>query len=362
MVALHSPETLANLDNSAWKDLLVRARQSGLLARIENLLAERSLLDQVPEKARLQLAEARSFVERNQTDIRFEVNRVVRALSGLDTPIILLKGAAFLLTDLPPARRRFAADLDILVPKEQLESFELTLLAAGWQSTDITDYDNRYYREWMHEIPPLRHPDRLFVVDIHHTILPTTSRYRPSTKSLFASAVQLDDRSLKVLCPADMVLHSSVHLFTEEFTLGLRQLADLHDLLEYFGKTERFWGELLDRSRLHGLDRILYYLLRYSRRVFQTDIPTYAERAAQAHGPHIIVRAIMDMLVMSALKPSAPGESRPGRAVALWLLYIRSHWLKMPPLLLIRHLFVKALYRGKDRFWLTQDQSESKSH
>jgi hypothetical protein len=71
-------------------------------------------------------------------------------------------------------------------------------------------------------------------------------------------AVALDDRALKVLCPADMVLHGAAHLFTEESASGLRQLADLHDLLEHFGKEPSFWSELLARSRLHGLERILY--------------------------------------------------------------------------------------------------------
>jgi hypothetical protein len=323
-------------------------------------LEERELLKQIPEKARLQLTDARMFVERNQTDIRFEVNRVVRALSGLGMPIVLLKGAAYLLADLPPGRRRFATDLDILVPKDQLDLVEQTLLAEGWQKTDITDYDDRYYREWMHEIPALRHPDRLFAVDVHHTILPTTSRYIPDTKALFTSAIQLDDRSLKVLCPADMVLHCAVHSLAGEFTSGLRDLADLHDLLEFYGKTSEFWDQLIIRSSLHGLDRILYYLLRYARHVFGTNIPNSVEVASQRHAPHMFVRTIMDLLVMSAVKPVTPGESHPSRAITSWLLFVRSHWLKMPPLLLARHLLTKTLYRWRARLRPALAREETK--
>ena len=359
LLACRSPETLTKLSETAWQDLLLRARQSGLLPRLYSLLEERELLKQIPEKARLQLTNARMFVERNQTDIRFEVNRVVRALSSLGRPIILLKGAAYLLADLPPGRRRFATDLDILVPKEHLDLVERTLLAEGWQRRDISEYDDRYYREWMHEIPALGHPDRLFAIDVHHTILPTTNRYKPNSEALFASAVPLGDRSLKVLCPADMVLHGAVHLFTEEFTFVLRDLADLHDLLGHFGKTAEFWDELLARSSLHGLGRILYYLLRYTQRSFGTNIPNHVETAAQRHTPHMIVRSIMDFLVMSAVIPSTPGQWHPGRAIALWLLYIRSHWLKMPPLLLARHLCVKTLYRWRTRFRSTLAKAKS---
>ena len=360
LLALHNPETVAKLSESGWADLLARAREAWVLARLERLLAERRILDRIPEKARLRLSDTRTFIKRNQTDIRFEVNRVTRALSKLDVSIILLKGAAYLFSDLPPAGKRFASDLDIMVETEHLDSVERTLLASGWQVVDMTDYDKAYFRKWMHEIPPLWHPDRLVAVDIHHTIIPLTSRYRPDTEALFAAAVQLGDSPLWVLCPSDMVLHGAVHLFNEEFLLGIRDLADLHDLLEHFGKTEGFWGELLDRSSVHGLGRILYYLLRYTRRVFGIEIPTGLERAARAHAPNMIVRAIMDLLVMSALTSSDPRRARPQRAIALWFLYIRSHWLKMPPLLLARHLLTKTLYRRRARLRPTLARAETK--
>jgi hypothetical protein len=350
LLALREPAKMIELDEPGWRDLLARARASGLLVRLEAILAELGLSEQIPEKARLHLAEARCFLRRNQTDVRFEADRVARALASLNTPIILLKGGAYLLANLPPADRRFAADLDILVQHEDLASVERTLRAAGWQSKRLADYDDRYYREWMHEIPPLCHPERLFAVDVHHTILPRTSRYKPDTAALFAAAVTLDDRALKVLCPADMVLHGAAHVFTEEFGSGLRQLADLHDLLEHFGKERSFWSELLARSRRHGLERILYYLLRYVRPVFGTSIPDEVTRAMQPHRPNIIVRAIMDGAVMSALSPTAFGEWHPGRRIAFRVLYLRAHWLKMPPLLLARHLLIKTCYRLRVRF------------
>ena len=349
LLALREPARLAELAEPGWRDLLARARASGLMARLERLVIESGLLHQIPEKARVHLAEARCFLRRNQTDVRFEADRVARALKGLDAPVILLKGGAYLLAGLPPGRSHFAADLDIMVPQEQLGVVERTLLDAGWRRGAVTDYDERYYRNWMHEIPPLRHPDRLFELDVHHTILPTTSRYQPDTAALFVAAVQLDDHPLKVLCPADMVLHGAAHLFTEEFTSGLRQLADLHDLLEHFGRVAGFWDDLLQRSRRHGLGRILYYLLRYLRQVLATEIPHEVRAAAEAYRPNPVVRAVMDAAVISALRPAPSGEASLSRRIALWILYLRSHWLKMPPLVLARHILVKTGRRIRSR-------------
>jgi hypothetical protein len=61
------------------------------------------------------------------------------------------------------------------------------------------------------------------------------------------------------------------------------------------------------------------------------------------------VRAIMDGAVTSALRPTALGEARRGRRLALGVLYLRSHWLKMPPALLARHILIKAARRLRSR-------------
>ncbi len=337
------------LTEPAWFALLARARENGLLTRLENLVVEQGALNLIPEKARLQLADARFSIALNQNEIRFEVDRVARSLAELDIPIILLKGAAYLLAQLPPARARYAADVDIMVEKQHIDSVEQTLLAAGWRTAGLNDYDEAYFRNWMHEIPPLMHPDRLVAVDVHHTIIPTTSRYKPDTNALFDSAVPLDNRGLKMLCPADMVLHGASHLFNEEFLSGLRDLADLRDLLEHFSDTKNFWEDLLERSSVHGLQRVLYYLLRFARRVFCIDVPPHMDETLQAHAPNIITRKIMDTLVPLALQPAVPGKSLPLRAFALLLLRMRSHWLKMPAILLARHLTTKAIYRWRKR-------------
>ena len=57
----------------------------------------------------------------------------------------------------------------------------------------------------------------------------------------------------------------------------------------------------------------------------------------------------MDAAVISALRPAPSGEASLSRRIALWILYLRSHWLKMPPLVLARHILVKAGRRIRSR-------------
>ena len=343
--ALLEPERTRDLDPRAWNDLLLLARQYGLLARLAALLVERDLFGHAPYKARTQMRAASIAAESSQTAVRFEINRILRALKGLDTPVILMKGSAYAMAGLPPARGRFVGDLDLMLPRDRIDDVERTLVACGWTASELEPYDQRYYREWAHEIPPLQHPERDTPVDIHHTIAPLTSRLHPDTKALLAAAVPLADRRLSVLGPADMVLHSCVHLFNDEVGMPLRDLFDLHDLLCHFGSRAGFWDELLARARLHGLGRPLYYMLRHTRRVLGTSIPDRVLADAAAWAPTPMLQPIMDWLFRQRFVPEPPLGSRPGAGFARWLLYIRAHWLRMPPGMLARHLTVKAVRR-----------------
>lgn len=345
--ALLKPDVLVGLDKATWLGLLTRARQSGLLRRLAALCEESGVLQRLPEAVQRRFTVERLLIERNRTDIGFELYCVQRALKELHTPLVLLKGAAYLLADLPLGRRRICADLDVMVQKSCLRAVESALLVAGWKRADVTTYDDRYYRRWMHELPPLYHPERGITVDLHHTIHPATGRYKPRANALFEAAVPVGDARLRTLCPADMVLHCGLHLFAEEFITGLSDLTDLHELLQHFGGDEEFWDHLLARARLHGLERILYYMLRHTRLILGTAIPPRVDRGAEIGAPPAGLRLLMDALFRSALMPPRPARRQPGRAIALWLLYVRAHWLKMPFPLLAYHLCRKALYRRR---------------
>jgi hypothetical protein len=109
--------------------------------------------------------------------MRWEISRIQRALASVDTPIIFLKGAAYLMSALANAKGRLSSDIDILVAKNMLPQVESALIEHGWEPIKLADYDQLYYRTWAHELPPLRHRDRNTVVDVHHTILPLTAGF-----------------------------------------------------------------------------------------------------------------------------------------------------------------------------------------
>src|SRR5207237_2847119 len=101
--------------------------------------------------------------------VRWEVNRIERALAEVPGKVVLLKGAAYVMAELPNSPGRMVSDIDILVEKEKLSAAEQAFLRHGWQSKTKDEYDDYYYRAWMHELPPLFHAARGSMLDIHHT-------------------------------------------------------------------------------------------------------------------------------------------------------------------------------------------------
>lgn len=345
---LTEPARLTDLDLSEWDRLLPRARRAGVLGRLHSQLARQGGLSAIPAPAKPHLEAGAIIAEEHARKIRWEVNRIQRALSDVSSPIVLLKGAAYLLAGLPCAEGRLVADVDILTPREHLPRVEQALLRHGWETVDLDDYDQSYYRRWMHELPPLRHRLRGVVVDVHHTILPVTSRLKPDPAKLFAQAQPLPGTRFLLPAPTDMVLHSAAHAFYDgDLSNPLRDLLDLHELLLHFGAAPMFWQTLPQRAQELDLARPLYYALRYARRFMGTPIPPAAFAALEPAGPKAPTRRLMDALLDRSV---AAGEQRSANAGALWLLYLRSHWLRMPPWLLTGHLLRKAGKRLRGRW------------
>lgn len=341
---LREPACLHALTMAEWDLLLRQADHAKLTAGLICLFDDAALSATLPAAVRAHLAWTRTLMARHADAVGFEIVCIHAALAGLDVPVLLLKGAAYSAAGLPSARGRLFSDIDIMVPKARLPDVEAALMLHGWISHGHDDYDERYYRQWMHEIPPLEHLRRHTVIDVHHAILPETARVRPDPGLLRAAAVAVPGMpGVQTLAPADMVLHSAVHLFYDgEFDNGLRDLVDLHRLLMHFGAMPGFWERLPVRAVEMELARPLFYALRYSALLLGTPVPPATGAAASAAAPGRMLLALMDALFLRGLQPAHASADDSLSSLARGLLYIRGNWLRMPPLLLARHLFHKA--------------------
>jgi Uncharacterised nucleotidyltransferase len=334
--------------NLADWDLVVRqARAAGLLARLHHIIDEQGMLGSVPPAPRAHLAAAAILALKHSRDVRWEVECIHRALSSVLERLVLLKGAAYLLADLPPAHGRIFSDVDILVPVERLESVEIALRQAGWTFGKITAYDNAYYRHWMHQIPPMTHVKRQTGVDVHHTLVARTARIKLNPRAVLDRTRRVPAHpEIHVLGPEDMVLHSATHLLNEgKFDRGLRDLDDLNLLLRRFGGDADFFPALIDRAAELDLRRPLFYALRYTARILGAPVPEVVRRADRLDPPNAALLGLIDALFERALRPEHPSCRDDLSSIALFLLYVRAHHLLMPTHILVPHLLRKAWTR-----------------
>jgi len=318
--ALADPASVAELNGPGWQALLTMARAELLSAT----LAHR--LDGIAKPAAAQrfLDDAKASCAQGRLVALWEVEMARRALGDLGVPVVLLKGSAFIAAGLAAGQGRFVGDLDILVPRAELDRVEAALLGSGWEWVKPDPYDDAYYRRWMHELPPLIHRDRDRMIDVHHTVLPLTARPTPDADALIADSIALPN-GLRMLNSDDMICHAAAHLFADgDLSGGMRNLWDIHCMVDDFGVTG-----LAERARRHGLTSSVRRALRLSRALYDTQLPDGWSRSGND-----------DDLYLRRLT-ARDGWGRQMRPVTRLGFYVRSHWLRMPPLMLARHLWTK---------------------
>ena len=341
--ALTNPDCLVSYSTADWELLLRQARKVKLLGRIATELIKRDVLENIPVRIANQLRSSLIQVKRLQQLTRWELNRVTWALKSTGIPIITLKGVAYSLAGLPESEGRFHVDLDVMMPRDALASVELELDQRGWRCQELSAYDEHYYRVWSHEIPPLTHIERETEVDVHHTITQPTSGIKVNPALFFEAAVSVEGTNYKILNPVDMVLHCAVNLFQNNELAGdLRDLLDCHDLLVFYSKKEiGFWEQLIERANQLNLGRPLFYALHFTALMFKTPVPKNITDNLN-NKPSAAVLWVMNELVPVAVFPLHPNKPAKRDRVARTMLYLRSHWIRMPLYLLLPHLLYKS--------------------
>jgi Uncharacterised nucleotidyltransferase len=322
--ALRDPASTDRLDADSWTALLTIARAEQLLGTLARRLSGLVVPDAV---ARI-LDEARINAEYQRRSGLWEADSARRALADYPGKVVLMKGTAYSAAGLKASEGRHIGDLDIMVARADLSNVEAALLAAGWEWVKDDDYDDAYYRDHMHELPPLIHKTRDRMIDVHHTILPLTARPRPDAAALLADAEALEN-GLGVFSPTDMVIHSAAHLFADgELDGGLRNLWDIHCLLSEFGD-EDYWPALKSRAQHHQLWPAVHRAARLAHQLYGTEIPQ-DWRSWHRQDKWYVMRLT-----------ARDHWGRGSRKFIRLIFYTRSHSLRMPPLMLARHLWVK---------------------
>lgn len=345
VTALADPSSLRGQSLAEWEAIIRVARAARLLSTLGGRLARAGFLNEVPEVVRSHLDSEARLARYRTKMVEVELAMLARALEGVDAPVVLLKGAAYIAQLLPDAADRELSDVDLLVPRARLPEVETALDLAGWATMELDDYDDRYYREWSHELPPRRFPAHVLEVDLHHNIAPPTGRLTTNGEALVAASIPLVGTRFRVLCPEDQLIQACIHLAEDSDFVGrLRELFDIDALANVLEHTPGAEGRLSERGRLHGALRPLWYALHLREELLNLGSPKSRSpgRLLATIPSGMPARKLVAGLAARVLGPAVTmNEATVSRRAAGLVLTIRYFWLRFPPQMLVRHLWTK---------------------
>ena len=223
---LRSPQTVPSITSEQWNDIVVAARKNQMLGQLAARLQQAQMLDAVPPQVRRHLELDLLTALRRSESALWEVASMRRSVNPA-IPLVFIKGCAYALSTDQNALGRTFSDIDVMVRHHALGTVEGALISVGWKPSLVNDYDAAYYRNWMHEVPPMEHVRRNTVVDLHHAINPPVSRYYVNPDKLFECLTEVKP-GVFVLSAHDRDIHCALHLLQEGEPKKL--LRDLYDL------------------------------------------------------------------------------------------------------------------------------------
>lgn len=332
---LRNPAAALALAPPVWNDLMPQLRKSRLLGRFAVRAEAAGLLGRLPDKVREHLEAALVLAASSHESLLWESIEVERALSRAGVPALLLKGGAFIAAGLPAGRGRPSNDLDILVPRADLERTAAALRDAGWEDSGMAEGERQHFDQWMHQIPAMYHGIRNTAVDIHHAIAPIAGLNNVDSEELFKASTALPGRNLRVLAPEDMAIMTAVHWARSSGVSGsVRDFLDIDDLVRDFSSREPdFPARLLVRAGQLGVRRTVEEALALARTFFATPVPDLPDPA------------LLRRLVLLAGVPSGAGTASATQLAARQILTWRSYRMQMPLSLMIRRAVDSRLER-----------------
>lgn len=324
---LRLPHSIANVADADWNEIVEQGRETQLLGQLAARLRRAQLIDKVPVAVQRHLALAALTATRRSESALWEIDTMRRAVDPA-IPLVLLKGCAYVACADDNAAGRLFSDIDIMVHRHALPTVEASLVSVGWKPSRVNAYDLAYYRNWMHEVPPMEHVRRHTVVDLHHAINPPVSRFYVRPDKLFERVLEVRP-GVFVLGVTDRVIHCALHLLQEgEPKKLLRDLYDLHLLVLQHGSSVSFMEQL-------------------RRRAIELKVASLLENAVGAAHALFGTESILGKpsgWLQRCVERSVCNTTQIGKLAGTVML-AHAHWMKMPLHLLVPHLARKSYMR-----------------
>ncbi|WGF87278.1 nucleotidyltransferase domain-containing protein [Marinivivus vitaminiproducens] len=192
--------------------------------------------------------------ETRNASFRADLTEAVRALNEIGLEPVLLKGAARLVDDsyADPAER-FMADIDLLVPKAEVERAFVRLVALGYRPSEE---GGRLPQEY-HHLDMLLHPGDGPSIELHRAVCHWRQTRLLSEAGVRERSrpVDLDGARARLMTPVDSILHLIVHRQIQHRNVarGTVSLKDVAELVFLIGQSpSNPLPDVIDNARRNG--------------------------------------------------------------------------------------------------------------
>jgi hypothetical protein len=302
-----------------WAQSIKQARRHGVMPLLYRCL-----------NARWRNAVPHSVIEKLRKDFDFNAKRnlmligelfgILDLFSALDIPVIVLKGPAMAQALYGDLSLRQFADIDILIPKKQVQRAKEVLLSRGYQQqfTLNTAQENSFLSSGNEYL--FQREEGIFLLEIHWDVV---SRYFPVplvADHLWerAHSISLCGRDILVLSPEDMFLAHCIHGTTHTWE-RLGWIGDMAEMLRKYDDLD--WKRLFQRAQELRVRRAFLLCLSLAKELLDAEIPQCLLREMDDD------KTIGDLTLRISQKLFQNSDGEAGVLTrALTHLRIRDHW------------------------------------
>jgi hypothetical protein len=198
-----------------------------------------------------------------------QLAEVVGALAAAQVPAMVVKGAALAAFYPDPALRPYG-DLDLLVPRPQVDQAEAALVELGYRRTQPKDWA----LAWGQHLPPMVSSGAPLPVELHWRLDDPDYLGCLPVQDLWSRAVawSVQGQAAQRLEAADAVLHLCRHAVVQHrLGMGLSVLCDLVQVTDGWDPAE--WEALARRAVEYGLGSAVYLMLASVGQVLGREVP-----------------------------------------------------------------------------------------
>jgi hypothetical protein len=216
----------------------------------------------VPDEVRRALRDGAREQAARGLHLQTELDRALAHLAQHDIPTMLLKGAALVGDVYPDASLRPMVDLDLLVPRDQVQAAHEAVQELGYGVGGATlDRDDAQRIATMHHHYPLVKRGGSVMIELHHGLVVDRPSYDVDgiwARTRPGNRVQ----PCRLPAPEDLFLHVAVHFAFDRIQRGESALGQLADVVRVAARWSLDWDAVAGRAAANDVaDRLFLALL-----------------------------------------------------------------------------------------------------